>query len=101
MSDNDPFLGLVDDLLSIDLPAGLTAVTIEVAQDRRVGLAREKKFERALHEIRNVSAAKALALGARDAHPVRRRLAIVHGDLGDVAVAGLAHGDADAVSGGQ
>jgi len=33
MSDNDPFLGLVDDLLSIDLPAGLAAVTIEVEAD--------------------------------------------------------------------
>ena len=33
MSDNDPFLGLVDDLLSIDLPSGLTAVTIEVEAD--------------------------------------------------------------------
>lgn len=30
MSENDPFLGLVDDLLGIDLPAGLSAVTIEV-----------------------------------------------------------------------
>jgi len=33
MSDTDPFLGLVDDLLSIDLPAGLAAVTIEVEAD--------------------------------------------------------------------
>jgi len=33
MSDSDPFLGLVDDLLSIDLPAGLAAVTIEVEAD--------------------------------------------------------------------
>jgi biotin carboxyl carrier protein len=33
MSDNDPFLGLLDDLLSIDLPAGLAAVTIEVEAD--------------------------------------------------------------------
>ncbi len=33
MSDNDPFLGLVDDLLGIDLPAGLAAVTIEVEAD--------------------------------------------------------------------
>ena len=33
MSDNDPLLGLVDDLLSIDLPAGLSAVTIEVESD--------------------------------------------------------------------
>ena len=33
MSDDDPFLGLVDDLLSIDLPAGLAAVTIEVEAD--------------------------------------------------------------------
>jgi len=33
MSDDDPFLGLVDGLLSIDLPAGLAAVTIEVEAD--------------------------------------------------------------------
>jgi len=33
MSDNDPFLGLVDDLLRIDLPDGLSAVTIEVEAD--------------------------------------------------------------------
>jgi biotin carboxyl carrier protein len=33
MSDNDPFLGLVDDLLRIDLPDGLAAVTIEVEAD--------------------------------------------------------------------
>ena len=33
MSDNDPFLGLVDDLLTIDLPAGLAAVRIEVEAD--------------------------------------------------------------------
>jgi biotin carboxyl carrier protein len=30
MSDNDPLLGLVDDLLSLELPEGLAAVTIEV-----------------------------------------------------------------------
>jgi biotin carboxyl carrier protein len=30
MSDNDPLLGLVDDLLRMELPEGLTAVTIEV-----------------------------------------------------------------------
>src|SRR5438309_11875093 len=33
MSDNDPFLGLVYDLLRIDLPDGLAAVTIEVEAD--------------------------------------------------------------------
>ena len=33
MSDNDPFLGLVDDLLRLELPAGLHAVTIEVEAD--------------------------------------------------------------------
>jgi biotin carboxyl carrier protein len=34
MSDNnDPLLGLVDDLLSLELPAGLAAVTIEVEAD--------------------------------------------------------------------
>jgi biotin carboxyl carrier protein len=33
MSDNDPLLGLVDDLLRIELPEGLTAVTIEVQAD--------------------------------------------------------------------
>jgi biotin carboxyl carrier protein len=33
MSDTDPLLGLVDDLLRIELPAGLDAVTIEVQAD--------------------------------------------------------------------
>jgi biotin carboxyl carrier protein len=33
MSDDDPLLGLVDDLLRIELPEGLTAVTIEVQAD--------------------------------------------------------------------
>lgn len=33
MSDNDPLLGLVDDLLRLELPAGLAAVTIEVEAD--------------------------------------------------------------------
>jgi len=33
MSDNDPLLGLVDDLLRIELPEGLDAVTIEVQAD--------------------------------------------------------------------
>ena len=33
MSDNDPLLGLVDDLLKLELPAGLSAVTIEVEAD--------------------------------------------------------------------
>lgn len=34
MSDpNDPLLGLVDDLLKLDLPEGLAAVTIEVEAD--------------------------------------------------------------------
>jgi biotin carboxyl carrier protein len=33
MSDNDPLLGLVDDLLTIGLPDGLAAVTIEVEAD--------------------------------------------------------------------
>jgi biotin carboxyl carrier protein len=34
MSDNnDPLLGLVDDLLHLELPAGLAAVTIEVEAD--------------------------------------------------------------------
>ena len=34
MSDNnDPLLGLVDDLLRLELPAGLSAVTIEVEAD--------------------------------------------------------------------
>jgi biotin carboxyl carrier protein len=33
MSDNDPLLGLVDDLLRIELPEGLAAVTIEVQAD--------------------------------------------------------------------
>jgi biotin carboxyl carrier protein len=33
LSDNDPLLGLVDDLLKLDLPDGLGAVTIEVEAD--------------------------------------------------------------------
>lgn len=33
MSDNDPLLGLVDDLLRLELPEGLSAVTIEVEAD--------------------------------------------------------------------
>jgi biotin carboxyl carrier protein len=33
VSDNDPLLGLVDDLLRIELPEGLDAVTIEVQAD--------------------------------------------------------------------
>ena len=33
MSENDPLLGLVDDLLRVELPAGLAAVTIEVEAD--------------------------------------------------------------------
>jgi biotin carboxyl carrier protein len=33
MSDNDPLLGLVDDLLRMELPQGLAAVTIEVEAD--------------------------------------------------------------------
>jgi biotin carboxyl carrier protein len=33
MSENDPLLGLVDDLLRLELPEGLSAVTIEVEAD--------------------------------------------------------------------
>jgi biotin carboxyl carrier protein len=33
MTDNDPLLGLVDDLLRVQLPDGLAAVTIEVEAD--------------------------------------------------------------------
>ena len=33
MSENDPLLGLVDDLLRLELPAGLAAVRIEVEAD--------------------------------------------------------------------
>jgi biotin carboxyl carrier protein len=33
VSENDPLLGLVDDLLGLELPAGLAAVTIEVEAD--------------------------------------------------------------------
>jgi biotin carboxyl carrier protein len=33
LSDNDPLLGLVDDLLKLELPEGLAAVTIEVEAD--------------------------------------------------------------------
>lgn len=33
MTDGDPLLGLMDDLLKLELPEGLTAVTIEVEAD--------------------------------------------------------------------
>lgn len=33
MSDGDPLLGLVDDLMALELPAGLDGVTIEVEAD--------------------------------------------------------------------
>jgi biotin carboxyl carrier protein len=33
LSDNDPLLGLVDDLLKVELPDGLSAVTIQVEAD--------------------------------------------------------------------
>jgi biotin carboxyl carrier protein len=33
VSENDPLLGLVDDLLRLELPAGLSGVTIEVEAD--------------------------------------------------------------------
>ena len=33
MSDNDPLLGLMDDLLKLELPHGLDGVTIEVEAD--------------------------------------------------------------------
>lgn len=33
MSENDPLLGLVDDLLKVELPAGLSGATIEVEAD--------------------------------------------------------------------
>ena len=33
MSDDDPILGLMDDLLKLELPAGLTDLTIEVEAD--------------------------------------------------------------------
>jgi len=33
LSDNDPLLGLMDDLLKLELPAGLDGVTIEVEAD--------------------------------------------------------------------
>jgi biotin carboxyl carrier protein len=33
LSDSDPLLGLVDDLLKLELPEGLSAVTIEVEAD--------------------------------------------------------------------
>ena len=33
MSDHDPLLGLVDDLMALELPAGLEGVTIEVEAD--------------------------------------------------------------------
>jgi biotin carboxyl carrier protein len=49
MSDNnDPFLGLVDDLLRVELPDGLAAVTIEVEADGfAVSVSRQAQAARA------------------------------------------------------
>ena len=48
MSDNDPLLGLVDDLLKIELPEGLAAVTIEVEADGfAVSVSRQGQLARA------------------------------------------------------
>jgi biotin carboxyl carrier protein len=47
MSDNDPLLGLVDDLLKLELPDGLSAVTIEVEADGfAVSVSRQGQSER-------------------------------------------------------
>jgi biotin carboxyl carrier protein len=45
---NDPFLGLVDDLLRVELPDGLAAVTIEVEADGfAVSVSRQAQAARA------------------------------------------------------
>jgi biotin carboxyl carrier protein len=47
MSDNDPLLGLVDDLLRLELPQGLAGVTIEVEADAfRVSVTRQRQAAR-------------------------------------------------------
>jgi biotin carboxyl carrier protein len=49
MSDNDPLLGLVDDLLRIELPQGLAGVTIEVEADGfAVSVSRQQQAARAI-----------------------------------------------------
>jgi biotin carboxyl carrier protein len=49
VSDNDPFLGLVDDLLRLELPEGLSAVTIEVEADGfSVSVSREGQGARSM-----------------------------------------------------
>jgi biotin carboxyl carrier protein len=48
LSDNDPLLGLVDDLLKLELPNGLAAVTIEVEADGfAVSVSRQGRTARA------------------------------------------------------
>jgi biotin carboxyl carrier protein len=49
LSENDPLLGLMDDLLSLELPDGLTAVTIEVEADGfAVSVSRQGQAARAI-----------------------------------------------------
>jgi biotin carboxyl carrier protein len=49
LSDNDPLLGLVDDLLKLELPDGLSAVTIEVEADGfAVSVSREGQSARSM-----------------------------------------------------
>ena len=49
MSDNDPLLGLLDDLLRLELPAGLAGVTIEVEADGfAVSVSRQQQAARAI-----------------------------------------------------
>jgi len=48
MTDNDPLLGLMDDLLKLELPDGLSAVTIEVEADGfAVSVSRQGRASRA------------------------------------------------------
>jgi hypothetical protein len=49
VSDNDPLLGLVDDLLRLELPDGLAGVTIEVEADGfAVSVSRQQQAARAM-----------------------------------------------------
>ena len=65
MSDNDPLLGLVDDLLKLELPEGLSAVTIEVEADGfSVSVSRQGQTARA--------AAPAIALTEASAEKTQR-----------------------------
>ena len=52
MSDNDPLLGLVDDLLRLELPGGLASVRIEVEADGfAVSVSRQQQAARGVAPV--------------------------------------------------